>query len=823
MGDSNFCGFSFICLLSWLFLSILIQCEVCLASTRSFGKVSPGFEGSQMNWIDNNGLFLLSNNSNFGFGFVTTQDVTMFLLAVIHTGSLKVVWSANRGSPVANSDKFTFDEKGNAVLKKGNVVVWSTNSSDKGVSALELENSGNLVLRVNESDGGVVWQSFSHPTDTLLSGQDFVEGMRLLSDPSNNNLSCYLEMKSGDMTLSAGFQPPQPYWSMAKENRKTINKDGGTVSLATLGANSWRFYDQSNVLLWQFIFSSNTDENATWIAVLGDDGFISFYNLQDSGVASRTRIPEDSCSTPEPCGPYFICYSGNRCQCPSVLSTSLNCQPSIVSPCDQSNGSIELVSAGTGLKYFALGFLPSTSKTDVNGCKNSCMSDCSCRALFFESRTGNCFLLDNVGGFQNSNEGSDFVSYIKVLSNGGSGDNNGGSKNGGMNSHIVAVIVVFTVLVICGLVYLAFCYYRKRKKPPGTPYVTSEDDNFLDGLTGAPVRYSYNDLQTATNNFSMKLGQGGFGSVYQGVLPDGTRIAVKKLEAIGQGKKEFRAEVSIIGSIHHVHLVRLKGYCAEGTHKLLAYEYMGNGSLDKWIFRKNKEDFLLDWNTRFNIALGTAKGLAYLHEDCDVKIIHCDIKPENVLLDDKFLAKVSDFGLAKLMTREQSHVFTTLRGTRGYLAPEWITNYAISEKSDVYSYGMVLLEIIGGRKSFDSTETSEKSHFPAYAFKMLEEGRLENILDSNLIINEGDERVFTAIKVALWCIQEDMHLRPPMTRVVQMLEGLCAVPPPPTSSPLGSRLFSSFFKSISEGGTSSGPSDCNSDAYLSAVKLSGPR
>lgn len=812
----------FICSLAWLTLLILIQWEVCFASTRSFGQISLGFQGSQMNWIDKNGLFLMSNDSKFGFGFVTKQeDVTMFLLSVIHTSSLRVVWSANRDSPVANSDKFTFDEKGNAMLQKDSVVVWSTNSSNKGVSVLELQNSGNLVLRANDTDEGIVWQSFSHPTDTLLSGQDFVEGMRLVSDLSNSNLSYYLEMKSGDMTLSAGFQSPQPYWSMAKENRKIINKNDGAVSLATLGANSWRFYDRSKVLLWQFVFVSKADENATWIAVLGDDGFISFYNLQDSGGASSTRIPEDSCSTPKPCGPYLICYSGNRCQCPAVLNTNPNCQPGIVSPCDHSNGSVELVSVGTGLKYFALGFVPPVSTTDLNDCKNSCMSNCSCRALFFESQTGKCFLLDDVGSFQNS-EGSDFVSYIKV-NNEGSGDDGGGSKNGGMNSHIVAIIVVFTVFVIFGLVYLAFCYYRKRKKLPGSPHETSEDDNFLNGLTGAPMRYSYDDLQTATNNFSIKLGQGGFGSVYQGVLPDGTRLAVKKLEALGQGKKEFRAEVSIIGSIHHFHLVRLKGYCAEGSHKLLAYEYMGNGSLDKWIFRKNKEEFLLDWNTRFNIALGTAKGLAYLHEDCDVKIIHCDIKPENVLLDDKFLAKVSDFGLAKLMSREQSHVFTTLRGTRGYLAPEWITNYAISEKSDVYSYGMVLLEIIGGRKNFDSTETSEKCHFPSYAFKMFEEGRLENILDANLVVNDGDERVFTAIKVALWCIQEDMHLRPPMTRVVQMLEGLCGVPPPPTSSSLGSRLFSSFFKSVSEGGTSSGQSDCNSDAYLSAVKLSGPR
>ncbi|OWM66886.1 hypothetical protein CDL15_Pgr021999 [Punica granatum] len=154
-----------------------------------------------------------------------------------------------------------------------------------------------------------------------------------------------------------------------------------------------------------------------------------------------------------------------------------------------------------------------------------------------------------------------------------------------------------------------------------------------------PVRFTYKDLQTATNNFTMKLGRGGFGSVYEGTLPEGTRLAVKKLEGIGQGKKEFRAEVCIIGSIHHHHLVRLRGFCAEGAHCLLAYEYMANGSPDKWIFRKDKGE-MVNWNTRFNIALGTAKGLAYLHEDCDVKIVHCDIKPENVLLDENFLAKV---------------------------------------------------------------------------------------------------------------------------------------------------------------------------------------
>lgn len=178
-----------------------------------------------------------------------------------------------------------------------------------------------------------------------------------------------------------------------------------------------------------------------------------------------------------------------------------------------------------------------------------------------------------------------------------------------------------------------------------------------------------------------------------------------------------------------------------------------------------------------------------------------------MLLDHNFHAKVSDFGLAKLITKEQSHVFTTLRGTRGYLAPEWITNRPISEKSDVYSYGMLLLEVIGGRKNYDQTESSEKSRFPSYAFKMLREGKMKDIVDSEISIDDADERVSTAIVVALWCIQEDMSMRPSMAKVVQVLEGLCPAPQPPTSA---TKICA-------------GPSECKSDDYISAELLSGPR
>ncbi|XP_010250137.1 PREDICTED: G-type lectin S-receptor-like serine/threonine-protein kinase SD2-5 [Nelumbo nucifera] len=808
-----------------LFLFFSLLSGTSNASLQSVGQMSLGSQGSQMNFIDNGGWFLVSNNSNFAFGFTPTADPSLFLLVIQHMGSGTVVWTANRGSPVRNSDMFVFGVDGNAHLESGGSTVWSTDTADKGVTAMELQNSGNLVLL--GKDGNPLWSSFSHPTNTLLSGQDFLEGMKLISDPSSSsNLSYYLEISSGDLILYAGFRTPQPYWSLTKDRRATINKNGGEVSSASLNSNSWKFYDQNKILLSQFIFSSiDANPNSTSAAVLNSYGTISFYFLQDGGPSpSTTKIPQDLCSTPEPCNPYYVCSNDNNCQCPAVLS-SRGCKLGNFSSCDVSKDLVELVNVGDRLNYFALQFVSPISKSDLEGCKAACLKNCSCLALFFDTSSRNCFLFDQIGSLQASDQSfSGYISFIKAPSNGNQGPNPAGDGSSGSHKHlqIVVAIAVATVVIIVGLLYLGIQYIRKKKTLPQATQESEEEDNFLESLSGMPIRFSYQDLQTATNNFSVKLGHGGFGSVYQGMLQDGTRLAVKKLEGIGQGKKEFRAEVSIIGSIHHVHLVKLKGFCAEGTHRLLAYEYMAKGSLDRWIFKNNRGEHVLDWETRFNIALATAKGLAYLHEDCDAKIVHCDIKPENVLIDDNFIAKVSDFGLAKLMTREQSHVFTTLRGTRGYLAPEWITNYAISEKSDVYSYGMVLLEIIGGRKNFDPAENSEKAHFPSYAFKMMEEGKLKEILDSKLTAEEEDERVDIAIKVALWCIQEDMHQRPSMTKVVQMLEGLCVVPQPPTSSQLGSRLYSSLFKSISEG-TSSGPSDCNSDAYLSAVRLSGPR
>ncbi|RCV21520.1 hypothetical protein SETIT_4G145900v2 [Setaria italica] len=810
------------CIIMLLILVIANLWIMCSSSTQK--QVLPPFSGSEMDYIDNNGIFLLSNGSVFGFGFVTNSvsDTMSYLLAVVHLATTSIVWSANANSPVSHSDNFVFDKDGNAYLQSGGSTIWTANISGKGATSMQLLDSGNLIVFGKDSSSPL-WQSFSHPTDTLLSGQSFIEGMTLVSHSNTQNMTYTLQIKSGDMMLYAGLQMPQPYWSALKDNRMIVDKNDNNIYSANLSSSSWSFYDQSGLLQSQLVIVQQGAANTTLAAVLGNDGLITFYMLQS--VSSRstlpTTVPQDSCDMPAHCKPYTICNSGTGCQCPSALSSYANCNPGIKSPCN-SKDKFQLAQLDSGVGYVGTSFTSPVPKTNLTGCKNACMGNCSCIAIFFDQMSGNCFHFDQIGSLQQKDGGkSSFASFIKVSSS------DRGSEQGGTDSRltiIIVVIIVGTLVVIGVLVYVGFHIYRRRRHPPSQDDAgSSEDDGFLQTISGAPTRYTYKELQDATNNFSNKLGQGGFGSVYLGTLPDGSRIAVKKLESIGQGKKEFRSEVTIIGSIHHIHLVKLRGFCVEGAHKLLAYEYMSKGSLDRWIFHSDEDSSLLDWDTRFNIALGTAKGLAYLHQDCESKIIHCDIKPENVLLDDNFLAKVSDFGLAKLMTREQSHVFTTLRGTRGYLAPEWITNYAISEKSDVYSYGMVLLEIISGRKSYDPVESSEKAHFPSYAYKKLEEGDLRDIFDAKLKYNDKDERVEVAIKVALWCVQEDFYQRPSMSKVVQMLEGVCDVPQPPISSQIGYRLYANAFKSSSEEGTSSGMSDNNSDALLSAVRLSGPR
>ncbi|WOK95283.1 G-type lectin S-receptor-like serine/threonine-protein kinase LECRK3 [Canna indica] len=294
--------------------------------------------------------------------------------------------------------------------------------------------------------------------------------------------------------------------------------------------------------------------------------------------------------------------------------------------------------------------------------------------------------------------------------------------------------------------------------------------------------FTYEELEEATSGFKEVLGRGAFGSVYKGVLPStiSINVAVKKLDRLVQeNEKEFINEVRSIGQTHHKNLVKLIGYCNEGTHRLLVYEYMSNGSLVRFLFGDRK----LRWEQRIQIILGIAKGLLYLHDECITPIIHCDIKPQNVLLDDNFVARISDFGLAKLLKTDQTRTNTGIRGTRGYVAPEWFKSMAITKKVDVYSLGVMMLEIICCRRNLEMSIGEEDEPVLVYwAYDCYNEKKLDLLVKNDEEALADMEEVERFAKIAFWCIQEDPSLRLSMQKVTQMLEGAVEVSDPPDPS-----------------------------------------
>jgi serine/threonine protein kinase len=280
------------------------------------------------------------------------------------------------------------------------------------------------------------------------------------------------------------------------------------------------------------------------------------------------------------------------------------------------------------------------------------------------------------------------------------------------------------------------------------------------------------------------LGQGGYGVVYKASLPDGRHVAVKVISKCKGNGEEFINEVASITKTSHVNIVSLLGFCYEKNKRALIYELMSNGSLDKFIYRSGFPNAIcdLDWNTLFQIVLGIARGLEYLHQGCISRILHLDIKPQNILLDDDFCPKISDFGLAKICQKKESIVsMLGTRGTVGYIAPEVFSRVfgGVSSKSDVYSYGMLILELTGGRKNYDNggSHTTEM-YFPDWIYKDLEQGNTH--LTSLVISEEENDMVRKITMVSLWCIQTNPSDRPSMSKVIEMLQGpLHSMPYPP--------------------------------------------
>ncbi|PIN19635.1 Serine/threonine protein kinase [Handroanthus impetiginosus] len=663
---------------------------------------------------------LVSSGGNFELGFFSPGASSKYYIGIWYKKVTKrtVVWVANRETPILNNNSAQLKVlDGNLVLlNESQVKIWSTDlnstSSNNSSVVAVLGDDGNLVLRdgsgSNSTSGQRLWESFDNPADTWLPGgrlsyekrtrkKQLLTSWKNTEDPAPGLFS--LELDPDGKQYIIRWNRSDQYWTSGAWN-------GHIFSLVP---------EMRLNYIYNFTYIDNANESYFTYS-LYNPSIISRFIMDVSGQIKQLSWdntdwnlfwsqPRQQCEVYAYCGAFGSCNQNSLpfCNCLpgfnhksesdwGLKDYSGGCVREMNLRCENNGSSTSNGREDKFLTqpYMSLPLHPQTLAVgSIGECESSCLGNCSCTAYAYDENgcslwNGELLNLQQLA----QGDGNGRTIYIRLSAS--SSVFSGGKNNKGVviGASLGSAVAVFALLAIVMAVM-----WRRRRKGVGSS----------NGVEGSLVAFGYKDLQNATKNFSDKLGGGGFGSVFRGTLPDSTDIAVKKLESINQGEKQFRTEVSTIGTIQHVNLVRLRGFCSEGNKKLLVYDYMENGSLASHLFHAN-ELKVLEWKTRYEIALGIARGLSYLHEKCRDCIIHCDIKPENILLDAELCTKVADFGLAKLVGRDFSRVLTTMRGTRGYLAPEWISGVAITAKADVYSYGMMLFELVSGKRNAENSE-----------------------------------------------------------------------------------------------------------------------
>ncbi|KAK8519080.1 hypothetical protein V6N13_017677 [Hibiscus sabdariffa] len=769
----------------WLKLSVLLFIWFSLNCQLSFGA-----DTISANQSLSGNRTVVSSGGQFVLGFFTPGNSSNYYIGIWY-GYQQVsrqtpVWVANRETPVRDiySSELKISD-GNLVLFNGSqVAIWSTNISSNNSSSVVavLEDGGNLVLRDGPNSSEPLWQSLDHPTHTWLPGgklslnkrtnqsqlltswknsEDPAPGLYSLElDPAGTNSYIILWNRTREYWTSGAWDEQSRIFSLVPEMR----------------------------LNYIYNFSFYSDENESYFTYsLYNSEIISRFIMDYSGQIKQLSWlessqqwnlfwsqPRQQCQVYAFCGAFGSCNEGGLpfCSCLrgfhpkseanwNLSDFSDGCERTTRLQCEEDPS----LATGKTDKFLESPNvqLPQNARSmnvgSMSECESTCLVYCNCTAYAYDSGSCSIWMTELLDLQQYSGDVSNGQTiYIRLAES----EFQSSSNNNGI---IIGAVAGSVGLVLCLVIFAILRWRRKRMI------------NLK--VEGSLLAFGYRDLQNATKNFSEKLGGGGFGSVFKGLLPDSSIIAVKQLESISQGEKQFRSEVSTIGTVQHVNLVRLRGFCSEGTRKLLVYDYMPNGSLDVHLFQEENSKALA-WKTRYQIALGTARGLTYLHEKCRDCIIHCDIKPENILLDAEFCPKVSDFGLAKLIGRDFSRVLTTMRGTRGYLAPEWISGVAVTAKADVYSYGMMLFEIVSGRRNSELHEEGKVRFFPTSVARVItEDGDVLSLLDPGLNGEAPMDELSRICKVACWCIQDDETHRPSMGQVVQILEGVLDVNVPP--------------------------------------------
>ncbi|KAL5989738.1 hypothetical protein ACLOJK_010632 [Asimina triloba] len=777
---------------------------------------------------------------SFGCGFVRAGGGgANYFFAVLLLGGAnssvvnQQVWIANREKPIRENGSLEFTADGGLVLRDSDGTdVWSTRTSGKSLVGIELGRDGNLQLYNNNY---TFWQSFEEPSDALLPGQKLRKYAKLEAGASAYNWSSggrfYVQMAPDGLTAFVRTDATMKYLQLTPAMKRRLRELEERILATTISYSSlkrgrspvlpppttYAEHDGENLLITtgktndSYMISFESAAGSYQYLRLGFDGHLRTYRWRNNSKDFPEEVFDfvtqqlDYCQHPSACGDFGLCSRGGNCSCPKALvngsdyfkqiegpSTGLGCSENVTfscqSPFDRHH---QLLNLGN-LSYFSFIHSQAADRDlrNLDACKMACLNNCTCRAAFFKYSgnvsDGDCYLLYKILSIRaNPLPGADpynSSAFIKVqlpyLAPGPPGDSNvpaSSPLNTPRKKNNLAAIIFGSVAVGIVIFLVAICFAiskanKKKKKE------RDEAEDYFKHVLEMPQSFTYEELFAATGDFKDQLGSGGFGSVFKGELKDGTRIAVKRLDNRGQGMKEFLAEVETIGNVNHFNLVRLIGFCADKSCQLLAYEYMSNGSLDKWIFNseKNKE---INWHTRKRIILDIARGLAYLHEECRQRIVHLDIKPQNILLDDDVNAKVSDFGLSKLMARDQSQVHTAMRGTPGYLAPEW-QQLRITLKVDVYSFGIVALEIICGRRNLDSSRSETSTHLLRLLQEKAEADQLIDIFhNSSMDIKLHEDDVLKMIKLAASCLQDDHTRRPQISMVVKVLEGATEIEP----------------------------------------------
>ncbi|RZC19244.1 G-type lectin S-receptor-like serine/threonine-protein kinase isoform B [Glycine soja] len=731
------------------------------------------------------GKTLVSPSGIFELGFCNLGNPNKIYLGIWYKNIplQNIVWVANGGNPIKDSFSILkLDSSGNLVLTHNNTVVWSTSSPEKAQNPVaELLDSGNLVIRdENEAkEDTYLWQSFDYPSNTMLSG------MKVGWDIKRNLSTCLIAWKSdndptqGDLSWGITLHPYPDIYMM--KGTKKYHRFGPWNGLRFSGMPLMK----PNNPIYHYEFVSN-QEVVYYRWSVKQTSSISKVVLNQTTLERQRYVwsgkswilyevmPEDNCDHYGVCGantycttsalPICQCLKGFKPKTPEkwnsmdwsegcIRKHPLSCQ-------DKLNDGFVLVD---GLK------VPDTKDTFVNEtidlkqCRTKCLNNCSCMAYTNSNISGagsGCVMwfgdLYDIKLYPVPENGQSL--YIRLPA----------SEIESIRHKKSKIIFITSVAATLGVVLAIYFVYKRNiaDKP-------KKNENIERQLEDLDVPlFHLLTITTATNNFSLnnKIGQGGFGPVYKGKLVDGREIAVKRLSSSsGQGITEFTTEVKLIAKLQHRNLVRLLGCCFRGQEKLLVYEYMVNGSLDTFIFDKVKSK-LLDWPQRFHIIFGIARGLLYLHQDSQLRIIHRDLKASNVLLDAKLNPKISDFGMARAFGGDQIEGNTNrVVGTYGYMAPEYAVDGLFSIKSDVFSFGILLLEIICGNKNRALCHRNQTLNLVGYAWTLWKEKNALQLIDSSIKDLCAIPEALRCIHVSLLCLQQYPEDRPTMTSVIQML------------------------------------------------------